>query len=129
MPACLHCGELAPEGALFCAKCGFTLPQVDASVPPPPPPPPLRSASAAGSPGGAAAPPPPPPPPTPGRPATAWAAPPAAPASVAYPIPAPVLGTGPIPAPPSGKYCVRCRTIISRSAVYCPVCQQPQTTA
>ncbi len=46
---------------------------------------------------------------------------PSAPAIYAAPA-----GAGPIPPPPSGKYCVRCRTIISRAAVYCPVCQQPQ---
>ncbi|MCI4365635.1 MAG: zinc-ribbon domain-containing protein, partial [Thermoplasmata archaeon] len=27
MSVCLHCGQLAPDAALFCPKCGFTLPQ------------------------------------------------------------------------------------------------------
>ena len=30
VPVCLHCGELGPDGALFCTKCGYTLPQADA---------------------------------------------------------------------------------------------------
>jgi len=103
---CLHCGEIGPDGALFCAKCGYTLPQVDAnagttSAPLPPPPPGggvggLRLASAA-------------------------------PVSGPYVVPAAPGAAGPIAPPPSGKFCVRCRTIISRAAVYCPVCQQPQT--
>ncbi|HTT14496.1 MAG TPA: zinc-ribbon domain-containing protein [Thermoplasmata archaeon] len=107
MPVCLHCGELAPDGALFCTKCGYTLPQVDGSPPPPPPPPP-------NSPPGASSPPAPVP----------LYVPVTAPASYAVPV---VPGaTGPMAPPSSGKYCVRCRTVISRAAVYCPVCQQPQ---
>jgi RNA polymerase subunit RPABC4/transcription elongation factor Spt4 len=102
---CLHCGTINIEGALFCAKCGYTLPQVEAAPPPVPPPiPPLVPGAS------------PPPRPNVGSPAAFV-----------------VLGatggmpTGPIAPPPSGKYCIRCRTIISRAAVYCPVCQQPQT--
>ncbi|MGI0071579.1 MAG: zinc-ribbon domain-containing protein [Thermoplasmata archaeon] len=110
MPVCLHCGTLGEDGALFCSKCGFTLPQVDAAAPP------LARAA---------------PPVSVVAPGTA---PPmvrvTSPASAAYPV-APGIDasgfTGPIAPPPSGKYCIRCRTIISRAAVYCPVCQQPQT--
>jgi RNA polymerase subunit RPABC4/transcription elongation factor Spt4 len=109
---CLHCGELASEGALFCTKCGYTLPQAGAAPPPPP--------AAAG--GGAPAPSSTLPPPPPGG-------------TVPYPAPtgyavlaSSVPGaTAPMAPPPNGKYCVRCRTVISRAAVYCPVCQQPQT--
>ncbi|HTT73466.1 MAG TPA: zinc-ribbon domain-containing protein [Thermoplasmata archaeon] len=112
MPVCLHCGELAPDGALFCTKCGYTLPQGEASpavVPPPPGPP-----GVAGARPGSPAPPP-------------LYVPVAAPGSYAAPAPPPVPGaTGPMAPPPNGKFCVRCRTLIARSAVYCPVCQQPQ---
>jgi RNA polymerase subunit RPABC4/transcription elongation factor Spt4 len=102
---CLHCGEIAPDGTLFCAKCGYTLPQVDPNAAAPPAP--VRP--------GAPAPPP----------VVATNAPAGVGAYVASAAP-PGLSP-PIAAPPSGKYCVRCRTIISRAAVYCPVCQQPQT--
>lgn len=114
VPVCLHCGENAPDGALFCAKCGFTLPQGDAPPISPLPPSPR---------GGMASPAPPPPAPPPPPPVMAAGGP------SAYAVPPGSIGamTGPIAAPPSGKYCVRCRTIISRAAVYCPVCQQPQT--
>lgn len=114
MTVCLHCGEIAPDGALFCTKCGYTLPQIDTSLPPvaptaPPTAPPIAPVA---SPGMA----PIAPRVSAGNPAT-------------YVVPAGATGvpTGPIPPPPSGKYCVRCRTVISRAAVYCPVCQQPQT--
>ncbi|HTW39377.1 MAG TPA: hypothetical protein VMF04_00740 [Thermoplasmata archaeon] len=115
MPVCLHCGEIGADGALFCAKCGYTLPQAD-GMPLPPPPNPTRAA--------------PPPVATPvapvfrppyGVPATTFGTP------AAYPIAPGAAPTPPMAPPPSGKYCVRCRTIISRAAIYCPVCQQPQT--
>ena len=111
---CLHCGEIGPDGALFCTKCGYTLPQADLA------PSPISPASA-----GAVA-------PARAAPSTSAAPPPAPygalPPPTAYAVPTTVIpgAVGPIPAPPSGKYCVRCRTIIARSAVYCPVCQQPQ---
>ncbi|HEY1198916.1 MAG TPA: zinc-ribbon domain-containing protein [Thermoplasmata archaeon] len=123
MSVCLHCGELASEGALFCTKCGYTLPQVDAAagstanVPAHP----LPAPGAALGPPSPAGPTPPPPPPSVGMP---WAYPTGGYATLAPPIPGAV---GPIPAPPAGKYCIRCRTVISRVAVYCPVCQQPQS--
>jgi RNA polymerase subunit RPABC4/transcription elongation factor Spt4 len=110
VPVCLHCGELAPEGALFCAKCGYTLPQADGSPPPPPPSAPIGRPAGPGFAGS----------PSVGYP------PVGAPLSYAAPAP-PVPGaTGPIAPPPNGKYCTRCRTVIARAAVYCPVCQQPQ---
>ncbi len=127
MPVCLHCGTLAPEAALFCPKCGFTLPQegVPAVSPAGGGPAPFGRATgpaggggaAAGTPlSGAPAPPTPPPPaPPPTDPRGSAAVPPS-------PPPAPFAGT----MPPGGKYCVRCGTLISRVAVYCPVCQQPQ---
>ncbi|HLM91644.1 MAG TPA: hypothetical protein VK424_06305 [Thermoplasmata archaeon] len=120
MSVCLHCGELAPEGALFCAKCGFTLPQsgvagVSGSAPPSPAPVGMWI-SGSGSSGAAVSPPPsqgaPPPPPPSNRPLPTPGSLP--PASVYW------------PPPPNGKYCVRCGTLIARPAVYCPVCQQPQ---
>ncbi|MCI4358638.1 MAG: zinc ribbon domain-containing protein [Thermoplasmata archaeon] len=43
MDACPRCGELSPPGALFCGRCGATIPQsVPPSIPPvvPPAPPP-----------------------------------------------------------------------------------------
>ncbi len=115
MPVCLHCGELAPEGALFCVKCGYTLPQVGAPAPSPTP---ASVPPAAPAPMGYLPPPPPsfvPPP---------RYAPMGAP--VPYAVPVPPGAVGPIPAPPSGKYCVHCRAIIAAAAAYCPVCQRPQ---
>ncbi|HXW66517.1 MAG TPA: zinc-ribbon domain-containing protein [Thermoplasmata archaeon] len=111
MPACQHCGELAADGALFCPKCGYTLPQVDTSLPPPPPP---RLAPVAAA---------------PARPGVPIPPPPASAGPGAYPLaPGTIAAATPaMPPPPSGKYCIRCGTIISRAAVYCPVCQQPQT--
>jgi RNA polymerase subunit RPABC4/transcription elongation factor Spt4 len=114
VPVCLHCGELNPDGGLFCTKCGYTLPQVGSTPPVPPPAPAPGSSSPLQS-----------PPPT--RPAPPFPYPTAGPMG-AYAVPAPSIpgAVGPIPPPPSAKYCVRCRTIIARAAVYCPVCQQPQ---
>ncbi|MGA8663721.1 MAG: zinc-ribbon domain-containing protein [Thermoplasmata archaeon] len=120
MSVCQHCGELAPEGALFCVKCGFTLPQagvagVGGQAPSPPAPVGLwvSGSSAGGSPVA--------PPLTPGAP------PPPAPASRPLVTPPPVPPSSAYwPPPPNGKYCVRCGTLIARPAVYCPVCQQPQ---
>lgn len=116
---CLHCGELAPDGALFCAKCGYTLPQVDTA-----PPAPSHALPGTATP---SVPPTSPPtsPPTvaPRPPAYSPMASPTVYAAPALTIPG---GVGPIAPPPSAKYCVRCRTIIARAAVYCPVCQQPQ---
>jgi hypothetical protein len=117
VPVCLHCGELGPDGALFCAKCGYTLPQAD-TVPAAP----LRPVPGAAPPVPAVSPPTAPPPP---RPPSPYAP---IPPPTAYAMPAAAIpgAVGPIPPPPSAKYCVRCRTIIARAAVYCPVCQQPQ---
>jgi hypothetical protein len=97
---------------LFCPKCGFTFPQVDATsasgvVAPGPP-----GARAAYIPGNAL------------PPRSAYVPPPTLPTiprtSTPYSTP-----TAP---PPNGKYCIRCGTLIARPAVYCPVCQQPQGT-
>lgn len=116
MAVCLHCGEPGAPGALFCTKCGYTLPQGAAG---PAAPFPLGSGvtPAPGTPAGA--------PPPPFRPA--------APAPFAYPY-APHLAiasfppgaVGPSLPPPNAKYCVRCGSVIAQPAVYCPVCQQPQ---
>ncbi|HTS32398.1 MAG TPA: zinc-ribbon domain-containing protein [Thermoplasmata archaeon] len=117
MSVCVHCGTSAPDGTLFCPKCGFTLPQtgvpspagaaLPASAPPiawaPASPPTPAPRPTSPPPPSAAAQPAPPPPPM-------WTPPP----------------TVPISPPPNGKYCVRCGTLIARAAVYCPVCQQPQ---
>jgi RNA polymerase subunit RPABC4/transcription elongation factor Spt4 len=111
VPVCLHCGEIGADGALFCAKCGYTLPQVQES------------------PGSPQLPSPPPPPSPTGSGYLPFPGSPSANSPAAYPTSGGPTGTptGPMPPPPSGKYCVRCRTIISKAAVYCPVCQQPQT--
>ncbi|HTZ61573.1 MAG TPA: zinc ribbon domain-containing protein [Thermoplasmata archaeon] len=106
MTVCLHCGENGPEGALFCAKCGYTLPQVDTAVTVPPP------ATT----------------PTAMPMLSAFTGVPATPSSASMSLAGSGgAATGPIAPPPSGKYCIRCRTIIARAAVFCPVCQQPQT--
>ncbi|MGP8076634.1 MAG: zinc-ribbon domain-containing protein [Thermoplasmata archaeon] len=124
MLVCLHCGELANDGALFCTKCGFTLPQVDtgAGVNPTLPPRPSNL------PGNAPAPTPLTGVPSPTMPGPTVGLPPVYPpggyALLSPPVPGAV---GPMPPPPAGKYCIRCRTVISRVAVYCPVCQQPQS--
>ncbi len=109
MPVCLHCGEIGDDGALFCGKCGYTLPQgapAPVAVAPPGP----RAA-----PGVA---PTVPTPPSLGS---------TAPAGTYVTVVAPGTNLqGPIPPPPNAKYCARCRTPIAVAAVYCPVCQQPQ---
>jgi RNA polymerase subunit RPABC4/transcription elongation factor Spt4 len=122
VPVCLHCGELAPEGALFCTKCGFTLPQLDASVSPNAPP-----GAPGARPGPAVGPPVSPPfgAPTGGRTSVGFG-PVTPPGAYAYPAATVPGAVGPIPPPPNAKYCVRCGTLISRPAVYCPVCQSPQ---
>ena len=116
VPVCLHCGELNPDGALFCTKCGFTLPQVESA------PTPVTSPSASPA------------------PTTTPSIPPSGVATASHPAyvypspggPSPYLAplppgaVGPIAPPPAGKYCIHCRTIISQAAVYCPVCQRPQ---
>ncbi len=126
MPVCLHCGELGPEGALFCPKCGYTLPQVESTPAAPATPPAGSSSSAPHPPPGVIAPSPTvsrsPSVPPPGVPYFY----PAGGPPVAYLAPLPAGASGPIPPPPGGKYCTRCRTVISFAAVYCPVCQQPQ---
>jgi RNA polymerase subunit RPABC4/transcription elongation factor Spt4 len=116
MPVCLHCGEIGPDGALFCGKCGYTLPQEGMSPPSAPPPRgPLAPGAATPAPGPPSAIPP------------ARVSPPYAPVG-AYAVPVgPGSGAvGPIPPPAHAKYCVRCATLIARAAVYCPVCQAPQ---
>lgn len=107
MVACLHCGEPGPPGALFCTKCGFTLPQ-GSGVP-------TVGASAAAAPL---------PSPLPAAPAGY----PVVIPPVPYLVPASSLpgAVGPVPPPPNAKYCTRCGTMIAQPAVYCPVCQQPQ---
>ena len=117
MPVCLHCGEIGPDGALFCGKCGYTLPQEGAPPSPAPSVPPGPALTSAAPPRFAspAAVVPPRLPPT--------YAPPGAYAVPGGSVPGAV---GPIPPPPNAKYCRRCATVISSAAVYCPVCQQPQ---
>ncbi len=120
MSVCLHCGEPAAEGALFCAKCGYTLPQAEASPPPvaaPVPVTPPGAVSVPSAPQVAA---------VPYRPVAPFPPYGGAQAPVAYVAPVPPGASGPISPPPSAKYCVRCGTLITRVAVYCPVCQQPQ---
>lgn len=127
VPVCLHCGQLAPDGGLFCAKCGFTLPQVDglstsaspvrpSTAEPPPPVSPIRSSPLPAS----SAVPPAPPMASAAIPAAAYTVGPSTPGA-----PPPQYLTRMQP-PSNGKYCIRCGTLISRPAVYCPVCQQPQ---
>jgi RNA polymerase subunit RPABC4/transcription elongation factor Spt4 len=122
VPVCLHCGQLAPDGALFCPKCGFTLPQGDVGSPAPA----ARAGPHASGLGVSSS----PPAAVPASPLSSAPPPNGAP-PIAMPPPPPAA-TGPglyltrIPPPPNGKYCVRCGTLISRPAVYCPVCQQPQ---
>ena len=114
---CLHCGELNPDGALFCTKCGFTLPQVGGQPTPTAPP------TAAPSPTATA---PSPPPSVSGAVSHPTYSYPSPGGPSPYLVAAPPAAVGPIAPPPSGKYCVHCRTIISQAAVYCPVCQRPQ---
>lgn len=109
---CQHCGEMGAEGALFCGKCGYTLPQTSESAAPLPHipaavPPPRAMAG--------------PTPPT----AAGWG-PVVPPGAYAAPIDAVPGAVGSMPPPPSAKACVRCAALISAPAVYCPVCQQPQ---
>ncbi|MGB6500483.1 MAG: zinc-ribbon domain-containing protein [Thermoplasmata archaeon] len=110
MPVCLHCGELGPPGALFCTKCGYTLPQGDPAAP-------IRSASAVPSPSLA--------PGTPTGPAPMY---PVVLQAIPYIVPASMIpgAVGPVPPPPNAKFCTRCGSMIAQPAVYCPVCQQPQ---
>jgi RNA polymerase subunit RPABC4/transcription elongation factor Spt4 len=113
MVTCLHCGEAGPQGALFCPKCGFTLPQGDAPGTTAPP-----LSAPARVPGGNA-------------PASVASSPlpyvpVAPPGAYAAPVAAVPGAVGPIRPPPLAKYCVRCGTLIAQPAVYCPVCQQPQ---
>ena len=117
MPVCLHCGELAPDGALFCTKCGYTLPQLEpasasAASPASQPSPPAGTPSEAPRPAPAAS--------RPGYPYPSFEAP------STYLAPTPPGAVGPMPPPAGGKYCIHSRTIISHAAVYCPVCQRPQ---
>ena len=120
MPVCLHCGELAPEGALFCGKCGYTLPQpglpsaapsAPSAAPPAPAP---RSLTPAGFVAPAAVMPP--------RAGAGF------PPGGTYAVPAGAVpgAVGPMPPPPNAKYCRHCAAVISVAAAYCPVCQQPQ---
>ncbi len=117
MPVCLHCGEIGADGALFCGKCGYTLPQEGVA------PSSTAPARAAGLPPG--------PTPVPRLPSIPVAPPPAVPpyaptVTYATPVGPGASTVGPIPPPANAKYCVRCATLIARAAVYCPVCQQPQ---
>ncbi|MCI4330413.1 MAG: zinc ribbon domain-containing protein [Thermoplasmata archaeon] len=102
MVSCIHCGTQAPEGALFCDRCGRTLPQGASSTP-------MPERSAGPTPAavvGYSAPLPPPPPPP-------------------FLVPPP-----PEFVPPGlvgrAKHCARCNTLISSVAVVCPVCQADQ---
>lgn len=126
MAVCLHCGELGPDGALFCPKCGYTLPQVEPAPTPAATPPGASAASAGSPPPAVVAPPPGVPRAFPVPPAVAPYFYPGGGPPLAYVAPLPPGAVGPIPPPPGGKYCTRCRTVISFAAVYCPVCQQPQ---
>lgn len=108
MAVCQHCGEPGVAGALFCTKCGFTLPQGEATAPPAAPTPSAPVPPLAAGTGPA------------GYPTLLPAMPYLAPAAS---VPGAV---GPVAPPPSAKFCVRCGTAIAQSAVYCPVCQQPQ---
>jgi len=110
VPVCLHCGEPGAPGALFCTKCGFTLPQGD-PTPSPSPRAGTPTPAAPPLPGGS---------PVPGYPVVLQAMP--------YIVPAASVpgAIGPVPPPPNAKYCTRCGTMIAQPAVYCPVCQQPQ---
>jgi len=113
VPVCLHCGETGPVGALFCTKCGYTLPQSTGA------PDPLASSGSIA--GGGAVPPGgyPTPPATSPYPMLVPTGP--------YLVAAPFAGAvGPLPPPPNAKFCTRCGTIIAQPAVYCPVCQHPQ---
>jgi hypothetical protein len=98
---------MAPDGTLFCPKCGYTLPQGTAGAGPPP-----------GAMGGI------PPVPAPVLPPNFTGTSPGGPVSPA--APGSVPGPTPVGPSPLGKYCVRCHTVIARPAVYCPVCQSPQ---
>ncbi|MGI0054442.1 MAG: double zinc ribbon domain-containing protein [Thermoplasmata archaeon] len=97
MTVCLHCGELAEPGALFCTKCGWTLPQGQDMAAPIVPRPPVRAPSGA-------------------SPVTPYSSAPAMPVA-----PSPLAGFA-----LSAKPCIRCHTPIAPGAVYCPVCQSPQ---
>ena len=119
VPVCLHCGELNPDGALFCTKCGFTLPQVEGSPSSGGP----SSAPASTPSASTAAPSPQSVHPT--APPTGYSYAPSVSPPV-YLTPLPADAVGPIAPPLAGKYCIHCRTIISQAAAYCPVCQRPQ---
>ncbi len=112
VPVCLHCGEMGSEGALFCGKCGYTLPQTEAGAP-------------AGAYSGRLPPASPVPPAPPTIASGGWG-PVVPPGAYAAPTDAVPGAVGAIPPPPFAKYCVRCAALISSPAVYCPVCQQPQ---
>lgn len=99
MTVCPSCGTPGAPGALFCARCGHTLPQGEPVAPPyTPVPPPMV----------APAPPAPPPAPSWGPPAPAGAPP--APGWV----PPGLVGRA--------RHCPNCNTLISPVAVVCPVC-------
>ena len=114
MPVCLHCGELGAPGALFCTKCGYTLPQGDGAAAnvaaTPPAPVPVSGAPPSGAPSGYPV----------GYPVVLQAVPYIVPASS---VPG---ALGPVAPPPNAKFCNRCGTAIAQPAVYCPVCEQPQ---
>jgi len=96
---CGYCGTVGVPGALFCAGCGRTLPQDALGTPPPPPTP----APPAGGP-----PVPYPPPPVGG---------PAVPSGIPPPpdwVPPGLVGRA--------VHCPNCNTLISATAVVCPVC-------
>lgn len=127
MPVCLHCGELGPEGSLFCTKCGYTLPQPGASsVTPSIAPTVLPTPAAAPRPGPSPASPYAQAPVAPSPYGAAMYSPYGAPPAYAIRASAVPGSTAPINPPPGGKFCVHCRTVISVAAVYCPVCQRPQ---
>jgi predicted amidophosphoribosyltransferase len=101
VPECPSCGTPAPMGALFCARCGRTVPQTGPALPDarpgtfPPNSPSVPGNSVAPSYRSAA-------PPIP--PAPQW-------------IPPSLVGRA--------VHCPRCNTLISPVAVVCPVCLGP----
>lgn len=96
MSVCPRCGAPADEGALFCRKCGATIPPT--------------ASSTIAAPAGVAMPPPPLATPPPGP--FPWTPPP-----LAY-VPPP-------PLPRNAQHCPNCNNVISAASVVCPICGAP----